>query len=312
MKVLVNSDVAWTSARSKLAPELVTLAAACRDRHHDIALPLTTVLEFERQQTLLAAQERKALKAAAATLDSYAVTHGEVNADTLVAIRSLDDLLRANGVAVEVISPTLDDYNDAHRRACLHLSPQPPPPSDKKQGEDEMRDLVIWSISVRIAREEGGALLMSRDKIHVGDLGQEEARSVSLTVVDSVEDVLRFFRIETPDAKLFIEMLTPVWSKLPALGVAVPPDVAVSDVRNARFLRARSGRPSFAIASVRVPTESGERTVVIQLQPEDDPPVRVFNSSDDIPSEPPAGATARGNDSEYQAKLSRLENLLGG
>jgi hypothetical protein len=311
VKVLVNSDVAWTSARSALAPELAALAHVCRDRKHEIALPLTTVLEFERQQTLLVGQERKALRAAAAALDSYGLAHAEVDADALVTTRSLDDLLRETGATVEVISPTLEDFNDAHRRACLHLSPQPTPPSDKKQAEDEMRDLVIWSTSIRVARDQGGALLLSRDKIHTGDLGEEEARGVRLTIFDSVEDVLRFFSIETPDAKLFIEMLTPVWSQLPALGVAVPPDVSVSDVRNARFVRGPSG-PSFAIASVRVPTETGERTVVIQLQPGGDPPIRLFNPGEDIPAQPSVRTTAREDDTEYQAKLERLKNLLGG
>ena len=322
VKVLLNSDITYSQGRGTLTKRLITLAEACRDRHFEIALPWTTVLEFKRQQLELATEERKALADAASLLDRFDIGHGEAKPDDLVRIRSLDDLLRETGANVEVISPTLEDYNDAHRRACLHLSPQPARnPGDKTDTEDEMRDLVIWSVSIRIAREQGAALLVSRDKIHTGPLGRDEAESVRLSILPTVEDALRFFQIETPDAKLFIEMVTPAWNQLPALGLAVPPEVSVLDIRNARFVRGPSG-PSFGIALVRVRLESGEqKSVVIQLHavPGADTAVHVFDSAEGTGSWTPVSSADRRSqpdappqrDPSYDQKLERLRTLLG-
>jgi hypothetical protein len=60
--------------------------------------------------------------------------------------------LRATGVQLEVENPKLEDYRNAERRACLHLSPQPP-----ETKSDEMRDLVIWEV----ARNEMGRPFLS-------------------------------------------------------------------------------------------------------------------------------------------------------
>ena len=312
VKVLVNSDITYSQGRSFLISQVRTLAEACRDRNFEIVVPTTTIMEFERQVLVVAAQERKALADAAALLDRFDIGHREVKPEDLIRTRSLDDLLRETGVKVEVISPSLEDFNDAHRRASLHLSPQPASQGLKKE-PDEMRDLVIWAVAIRVAKEQGGALLVSRDTIHSGELGREEAASVGLSIAASVDEALRFFQIETPDAKLFIEMLGPLWDSLPALGLAVPHDLTVSEVRNARFVRGPGG-VSFASATVRLPTEAGERTVVIQLRPKGDPSVRVNIDGDDpssaafieVPSVGP------GEDPTYHEKLNRLKNLLGG
>jgi hypothetical protein len=142
VKVLLNSDITYSQRLvAKLPQQLVALAEACKERAFEITLPLTTVLEFERQQLVIATHAREALGAAAANLDSNGIQHDAINLDHLIKTRSLSDLFAETGVKVEVISPTIDDFNDAHRRASLHLSPQIP--NDK--GEDEMRDLVISS-----------------------------------------------------------------------------------------------------------------------------------------------------------------------
>lgn len=164
MKVLLNSDITFPWGLDTLPQQVIALAEACRDRRHAIALPMTTVLEFERRQTDLMTEARKALQEAAAELDRFGIAHDEVKPQDRIRAHGLDELLRATGVTVEVVTPTLEDYNDAHRRACLHLSPEPPKdPGDKKEAQDEMRDLVIWSVCVRLAREQGGALLVSHD-----------------------------------------------------------------------------------------------------------------------------------------------------
>jgi hypothetical protein len=316
VKVLLNSDIAFSQRLRALPTELVPLAEACKERNFEITLPLTSVLEFERKQREIASGERSALRDSAATLRRYGIRYDDFKADELIQTRRLDDLLRDTGVKVEVVSPTIDDFNDAHRRASLHLSPQMP---NKKGGErqDEMRDLVIWAISIRMAKELGGALLVSRDKIHSGEQGKEEAQASGLSVVPSVGDALKFFKIETPDAKLFIEMLTPVWKDLPGHGLTVPPEVTVLDVRNARFVHGTSGRKS-ALATVHVGlAEGGERAALIQLKKEADgcTTVHVFEVGEDasiaateaapldVPSSP---------DPAYEERLARLRKVLGG
>ncbi len=312
MKVLLNSDVAYSQGlRSDLTKQLAALAEACKERGFEIVLPLTTVLEFERQQLAVAIQERTVLMDAAGTLDRLGIAHDAVNAEKVIQPRSLDALFREAGVKVEVIPPTLEDFNDAHRRACLHLSPQPV--GDK--GEDEMRDLVIWSIALRVAKTHGGALLVSRDKIHTGDLGREEADALKLSVVPSVDEALRFFKIETPDAKLFIQMLGPVWSQLPGLGLAVPAKMSVLDVRHARFVKGAGGLAS-ALANVHVGLESGAESTVgilVQEQAEGAHTVQLFDLADAgfrQASVAIAADVQPNEDPAYQEKLARLRKVL--
>ena len=313
MKVLLNSDVAYSQRlQSELPRNLSALAKACQERDFEINLPLTTVLEFERQQLAIVQGEREALTSAGATLDKYRIHHEDFNVNELIRTRSLDDLFRNAGVKVQVISPTIEDFNDAHRRASLHLSPQVP--NDK--GEDEMRDLVIWAISLRVAKLHGGAVLLSRDKIHTGELGRVEAEAAKLSVVPSVDDALRLFKIETPDAKLFIELLTPLWKELPAQGLAVPAEVSVVDVRNARFVRGPSGA-LFALATIHVRLESGaEKAVVVQLRtpPEGPSEVHVFEAGEIASVEASAltsAAAPPAPDRAYEERLERLRKVLG-
>jgi hypothetical protein len=168
-----------------------------------------------------------------------------------------------------------------------------------------------------MAKEHYGALLVSRDKIHSGEQGKGEAQAAGLSVVPSVGDALKFFKIATPDAKLFIEMLTPVWSDLPKQGLAVAPDVSVLDVRRARFIQGASGRTS-ALATVQVGLEGGgEKVAVIQLQKHEDgsTTVHVFDIGHGatIPgAEIPKVDAAASDDPAYEKKLERLRKVLRG
>jgi hypothetical protein len=90
--------------------------------------------------------------------------------------------LRATGVQLEVENPKLEDYRNAERRACLHLSPQPP-----ETKSDEMRDLVIWKVALRVAKRDGKAILVSRDHVHSDERG-EAAEACGLLRVQSLDD----------------------------------------------------------------------------------------------------------------------------
>jgi hypothetical protein len=72
----------------------------------------------------------------------------EREAAKLFIVPDIAELFRASGAKVEIEDPTLDDFNDAHRRACLHLSPQP-----EETKSDEMRDLVIWQSRSELLKE---------------------------------------------------------------------------------------------------------------------------------------------------------------
>jgi len=157
VKVVLNSDITFLPdlIREGLGRQVSALAEACREHKFDLALPLTTVMEFQRQQEEYAEQERRKLDDATALLDRLGVPHDPVDSATLIEIRALSDLFSEAGSSVEVVNPTFEDFMEAHRRACLHLSPQP---RTGKGGPDEMRDLVVWCLAVRISREVGGNL----------------------------------------------------------------------------------------------------------------------------------------------------------
>jgi hypothetical protein len=316
VKVVLNSDITFLPdlIREGLGRQVSALAEACREHKFDLALPLTTVMEFQRQQEEYAEQERRKLDDATALLDRLGVPHDPVDSATLIEIRALSDLFSEAGSSVEVVNPTFEDFMEAHRRACLHLSPQP---RTGKGGPDEMRDLVVWCLAVRISREQGGAMLISKDKIHTGELGREEAEAVGLVVVSSVDDALKFFRIETPDARLFQDMLEPVWGELPGLGIGVTKDMSVLEVRDARFVQGPTGRPVAASARVRVSLEgSGEKVVSLRLQTRPDGSVALGLGDCDARSSDALGAgiieelPGQTITADYTAKLGRLRALL--
>jgi len=147
-----------------------------------------------------------------------------------------------------VEEPTMEDFMEAHRRTCLHECPHPP---DAKS--HEMRDLVIWMIALRLASQDGGALLISGDKVHVHSRGDDEAASVRLERVKSIEDALDYLNIETPAGKLIKQLLAPVWSDLVEAGLPVPGQMSPMGMSQTRFIQGIRG-PSFAYCILRART----------------------------------------------------------
>jgi hypothetical protein len=161
MKIVLNSDIllSLTFAEGTLTEELSELCKACRERGVAIVIPETTLLEFERRHSEFAAKEVDNLALAPALLDRFSIAHDIVDPRDVVKEPNLVALLEATGVTVEVISPSFDDYREAHRRACKHL----PPSTEKKS--DEMRDVVIWLIAVGVAQSSMGAVLIAKDAL---------------------------------------------------------------------------------------------------------------------------------------------------
>jgi hypothetical protein len=143
--------------------------------------------------------------------------------------------------------PTFEDLREAHKRACLHETPHPP---DAKS--DEMRDLVIWMIALRLASQEGGAILVSRDILHIHPRGDEEAQRVNLIRVKSVEEALEFFEVETPAGELIKKYLEPFWPKLIDFGLPLSKQMTIMAASKARFIQGIRGIASaFCILKTR-------------------------------------------------------------
>lgn len=140
-------------------------------------LPRTTLLEHEHNQEKLQQGVIANIGAAIKLLTYHGVALPEINARELVPPMISFLHLRATGVQLEVENPKLEDY-----RNCLHLSPQPP-----ETKSDEMRDLVIWEVALRVAKRDGKAILVSRDHVHSDERG-EAAEACGLLRVQSLDD----------------------------------------------------------------------------------------------------------------------------
>jgi hypothetical protein len=253
--IVLNSDVLWTGRFSAALPNsLQRFVDACRDQDHRIIIPLTTLLEFDRRQSDQVSKERNTLTLAYATLDRLGITYESQDPDAVITAPDLLSLITGSGAAAEVIEPTLEDLKEAHRRACLHLAPQPP---DTKN--DEMRDLVIWMTAVRIADENDGALLISNDVVHTHNRGNDEAATVKLTRVHSIEEALEYLEVETPAGQLFRAILVPAWSALAEAGIPVPGNPTVLSVSNPIFIQGSQG---LASASCTLKVRSSDNQII--------------------------------------------------
>src|SRR5580658_5524301 len=153
MRIILNSDILHMGRL--LATGLAGhIDQFCRDAAQTggiLVVPRTVVLENDRHQQSLYNEAVTKLKDASLTLSQWGVAVPTINPEDMIQKVDLSVALQQTGVKVEVEDPTLDDYRDAERRASLHLAPQPP-----GSKSDEMRDLVIWAVALRIATRDGG------------------------------------------------------------------------------------------------------------------------------------------------------------
>lgn len=253
MRVILNSDVLYGDfARHGLPAGVLRLADACADGGHVLVIPETALLEVERRQREIVVEERKQISGAVATLSAYGANVGAISAEELAPDVDVRDLFNQLGVEIEFPTPTIDDFRDAHARACLHESPHPP---DGKS--DEMRDLIIWSVSLRLAAADGHGLLVSKDRVHVHPRGDTEARESNLARVDSLEDALDYLEVKTAAGAQLEAMLAPSWERLAQAGVPLGNSPMLLSVRDAQFVQGWAG-PSSASGSVRVRGEDGK------------------------------------------------------
>lgn len=213
----------------------MSFVARQRNPERFLCCPEQLFLENERHQLRLYNEPVAKLKAASLTLAQWGVAVPPFTAEDLIRNVDLTNALQATGIRVEVQAATIDDYQDAERRASLHLSPQP----DTKT--DEMRDLVIWAIALRIARQDGGAMLVSRDEIHSHERGSEEAMRVSLFRAKTLDDALDQLGRVSPAAAMARSVLATIWSELRATGMPFPDDVPSRRFSRLQFVADNEG-----------------------------------------------------------------------
>lgn len=232
MKILFNSDLLFATflIKDKLPREVSEFLPACRDKGHEIVIPYTTLLEFNKKQSEFVNKEIAELNSAGSKLTKYGIKVEKYQSSNLVKSPNLIQLIKDVGVSCDVEEPTKNDYDNAHRRACLRESPHPP---DIKS--DEMRDLVIWEISLRIAKENNGAILMSRDEVHTHHRGDKEASEYGLIRCNSIERAYESLSIETVSAKKIKELIEKVWKEIIGSNFPVVDGGQVASINNPIF-----------------------------------------------------------------------------
>jgi hypothetical protein len=239
MRVILNSDVLHT--KRPLATGLPEhIERFCREAAGAggvLVLPRTTLLEDQRHQQQLAEQEIATIDGAVAALRRWRVELPAVDARQLVKTLDLVQLLRGTGIQVELEEPLLEDYREAERRACLHLLPQAPTAED-----DEMRDLVIWAVALRVAKRDGRAILVSRDEVHSHARGDAEAADNGLFRTKSLPDALDLLGRESPASALANSLLAATWKDLRSAGLPIPAEPLNARIAEAAFVTDEEGR----------------------------------------------------------------------
>lgn len=252
MRVILNSDVLYGDFSSNGLPAALTqLGEACADQNHVLVVPTTTLLEIERRQREIVSGQRKAVEAARQTLVDQGVAVPEFETSSVVPDVDVRDLLSELAADVEIESPSHSDYEDAHTRACLHESPHPP---DTKS--DEMRDLIIWAISLRLSGQDGHGLLVSRDAVHTHGRGDSEAAAANLARVDSLDAALDYLEVKTPAGEQLEAMISPSWQRLREAGLPLGDAPMLLSVKDVQFVQGWAG-PSAASGSVKVRGQDG-------------------------------------------------------
>jgi len=176
-----------------LPAQVFEFVQTCSNKGHDICIPETTKLEFDRKQVRCLEQKIGDLNRARDSLVEYGVKCDDFDGPELVKAPDLMALMCDAGVKCTLEFPAIEDFKVAHRKACF----REPPASPDKTKSDEMRDLVIWETALRVAKAEDCAILVSRDKVHTHHRGDKEASSHGLIRCNSFERAYESLSIET-------------------------------------------------------------------------------------------------------------------
>lgn len=262
MIVIFNSDVLYADyhVRNRLPPHLDKFLSACAFNGVRILVPETTLYEFRHNQQDKVRNEQAQLIAAIRRLESWGITFDHPSPESLILCQDLMTMVSQTGVDFDILHPTLEDYKSAHFRACFHESPIPP-----DSESDEMRDLVIWIAAIRIAQENGGAILLSRDKVHTHARGNDEADQAGLKRFKGVDDALAYLGAESPAAKPVRELLARAWSEFETHGFPVREMPLELSILESKFVRGDNGIEELIEARISI-RETPQRKVEFRIR----------------------------------------------
>ncbi len=325
MLVILNSDVLYTSTfvHGRVHRNWRQFAEGCHKVGARLIIPRTTLLEVNLRQKELADDEKLAIRSAMATFTKYKLPFESVDVDQIVIEPDLIGLFRQTGVSIDAEAATLEDFEDAERRACLHLPPGPPRTRSPAGGEDtrsdEMRDLVIWATACRLARTAGGAILVSRDNVHTNKHATSEGETQQLRVAFDLDEALGMLGAETAAGKIAEQFLREAWPTFLRCGVPVSSDYSVKTITDAVFTQGTRGIASARFAFSAANPKGKRFRAKASVSSIDDGAFVVTLADSHIDQSrcdaANIGATvARAGQmptDDYQDRLSDLRNLLG-
>jgi len=210
-------------------------------------------------------------------------------------------------------NPTPEDFNNAHRKACFKEEPHPPESED-----DEMRDLVIWELALRLARENGGAILLSRDKVHIHHRGDREAAQFGLKRFNDLDRASEALELETTSAQVITRILSKVWKQVIASDLPLVEGAQILSIKQPTFRNAEDGTISVK-AEVSMNTGKGNKlnaTLMMRYVKEvpfyiEFSQIRLDKQSEIAPvklefSKPPS------SENSFSENMDKLRNVIGG
>jgi hypothetical protein len=268
MQILLNSDVLRSVGIGLKSPQEISnsfleFLQVATENGIAIKVPETATLELSRYIDEVIIGRRNKIINAANRLKNYGVMIPSIDEKALIPSVSMDELLESYGMEIEHVCSA--DYEEAHRRACLHIAPAPTGDSD------EMRDLIIWMMSIRIAKSQtNGAILISNDNVHHDSRVENEARAVNLVRFREYGDALDHLGELTSEIKFLQEVFTTAWPDLIKIGMPISGATRIIKIKPKIFWWPKDLEALYARADIKLSTvEDGitiEMSAFIRLQ----------------------------------------------
>jgi hypothetical protein len=203
----------------------------CAAQNIPIAIPRTTLFEFENNQSKLRKDEVSRLDETKALFGTYGIGFEQFVSEEKVPTPNLTELVMKVGAKCTVVDATLEDFQIANRKACLKEAPHP-----EAGISDEMRDLVIWQTALRLAQSHGGGLLISRDVVHTHHRGDEEATAHGLLRADTFSRAEDALNIETDSGRPIKELILSKWVEIVDSALPVHKNGQIISIKEATFV----------------------------------------------------------------------------
>lgn len=317
MKIIFDTNFLFANQllKGSLPRPILGFLQMCQQKGHEIVIPLTTLYEFNCKQNYFVNSEVNEIKKAVTKLADYRIQVGVVVPENLVKPPNLISLIETIGVACRVEQPIQSDFEIAHRKACLKESPHDSSKQDKKS--DEMRDLVIWVVSLRVARENGGAILLSQDLLLRHHSGDKEAFECRLIRCKDFERAYEALDLETPSARIIRTLILKVWNNIIASALPLEEGAQLLSIKHPKFMNKEDGSTSINAEIMCSTGTGGELNSLLRMEYKNEKPflmdfsqIKINGQSEVAPIrlelEKPLPSNAA-----IEERLSSLKHLIG-